>query len=178
VGQHQPEEPAMTLEPLYNAPHLAQLHAFCATGAIVLGAVQIFAPKGTINHRTFGWTWVVLMVGMAATAFMNHPLVTWNPFSPDVCCRASDGCSRGTATCGSIHVMTLYILLCLPYAALHARFSVKHHRRAMIGLFIVMLGGAAVQLFPHRTLNHIVFGPSEKAQDQFAGTPRQIAEAH
>ena len=61
--------------------------------ALLLGAIQFAAPKGTIPHRTVGWTWVGLMVVMLTTAFINHDILLYGPFSPKVCCRESIACS-------------------------------------------------------------------------------------
>ncbi len=51
----------MSLAPLLEAPGTIPLHAFAAMAAFALGIVQFAAPKGTLPHRTIGWTWVVLM---------------------------------------------------------------------------------------------------------------------
>jgi uncharacterized membrane protein len=44
----------MSLEPLFAAPVVVQIHAFAAMAAFVLGIVQFSAPKGTLPHRTLG----------------------------------------------------------------------------------------------------------------------------
>ena len=46
----------MTLAPLLAASPAIELHAFAAMAAFALGVVQLSAPKGTIPHRTIGWT--------------------------------------------------------------------------------------------------------------------------
>jgi uncharacterized membrane protein len=48
----------VSLAPLLNAPPAIQLHAFAAMAAFALGLVQLAAPKGTLPHRTVGWSWV------------------------------------------------------------------------------------------------------------------------
>ena len=72
----------MSLAPLLNASPVIQVHAFAAIGAFALGALQLAAPKGTLPHRTVGWTWVVLMLAVAASSFWIHEIRLVGPFSP------------------------------------------------------------------------------------------------
>jgi uncharacterized membrane protein len=151
----------MTLSPLLDAAPLVQLHAFAAMGACALGALQLFAPKGTIPHRSVGWVWTGMMVVMLITAFLNHNLVTWDPFSPNICCQASEACNRGSMRCASIHLLSLFTLLFLPFAVLQARLSnIVRHRQAMLGLFVLMVLGGAFALLPPRIMHDVAFGPS------------------
>jgi uncharacterized membrane protein len=150
----------MTLEPLLNAPPLVQVHAVLAVGAIAIGAIQLAAPKGVLPHRTLGWTWVTLVAVMLASAFFNHETALWDPFGPGVCCK--DGsCGPRAAACGSIHLISIYFFLALPFAVLHARrHDVLNHRRAMLGLYLgVLLVGTALTFVPHRIMHEVVFGP-------------------
>ena len=59
----------MSLSPLLNTAPVVQIHAFAAMAAFALGVVQLAAPKGTLPHRTIGWTWVVLMALIAGSSF-------------------------------------------------------------------------------------------------------------
>jgi uncharacterized membrane protein len=61
----------MTLAPLLDASPAIQIHAFAALSAFALGIVQLSAPKGTIPHRTVGWSWVALMFTVAVTAALT-----------------------------------------------------------------------------------------------------------
>jgi uncharacterized membrane protein len=149
----------MNLGPILEASIPIQVHTFLATGTLVLGAVQLLAPKGTIPHRTVGWTWVVFMAGMLITAFINQGLITWDPFSPKICCRAGDaGCEPRMLKCSAVHIITIYAFLSLPYAALHARLSPRHHSYAMIGLLLLMVLGAIGTLEPPRIMHSVFFG--------------------
>jgi uncharacterized membrane protein len=160
----------VTLSPLLNAAPLVQLHAFAAMGACALGALQLFAPKGTIPHRSIGWIRIALMVVMLVTAFLNHNLVTWNlvtwdPFSPNICCQASEACARGSMRCALIHLLSLSTLLFLPFAVLQARLNnIMRHRQAMMGLFLLMVLGAAFTLLPRRIMHNVAFGLSALEQ--------------
>lgn len=132
----------MALGPLLAAPPLIQLHVAVAATAVVLGAYQLLAVKGTTNHRRRGWIWVVLMALVAGTSLMmvsNWPLI--GPFGP-------------------IHALSAFALLTLPIAVLHARrHRVARHRFTMLALYF---GGLVVTglftLFPGRLMYHVVFG--------------------
>jgi uncharacterized membrane protein len=151
----------MTLEPLLEAPPLVQVHAVLAVAAIALGVVQLAAPKGKLPHRTLGWTWISLIAMMLIVAFFNHDILPWDPFGPAVCCRGTDSCARGSASCASIHLISVYFLLALPYGALHARrHDLIGHRNAMLWLFLgVLLVGTVLTFVPHRIMHDVVFGP-------------------
>lgn len=71
----------MNLEPLLASAWHIQLHAFAATAAFVLGAVQLLAPKGTLPHRVLGPVWVALMAVVVLTAvFIVRPREPGEPF--------------------------------------------------------------------------------------------------
>ena len=132
----------MSLEPLLQASPTIQIHAFAAMSAFVLGIVQFTAPKGTIPHRAVGWLWVAIMAVVSVTAFFIHEIRLWGPFSP-------------------IHLLAIYTLIALPLAVRHARrHAVKHHSRAMIGIFTGGLIIAGLFTFlPGRLMNAVAFGP-------------------
>jgi len=62
----------MTLAPLLVAAPAIQFHAFAAMSTFALGLVQFAAPKGTLAHRTPGWTWVALMSASAPYSSINR----------------------------------------------------------------------------------------------------------
>ncbi|HEY6256832.1 MAG TPA: DUF2306 domain-containing protein [Xanthobacteraceae bacterium] len=131
----------MSLAPLLNATPAIQLHAFAAMTALVLGIVQLSAPKGTLPHRTIGWVWVVLMVVVGLSSFWIHQLRLLGPWSP-------------------IHLLSIFTLVGLPLAVWAAhRHAVDRHRRAMISIFV---GGLVVAglftLVPGRIIHAVVFG--------------------
>ena len=148
----------MILAPLLGAPALVQIHTYLALSALVLGVVQLSAPKGTVPHRTLGWTWAFLVSMMLVTAFMNHDILSSGPFSPKVCCRDLS-CGRGSVKCGSIHLLSVFVLLLLPFAILQARLrNVVRHRQAMMILLAIMVLGAGFTLLPTRIMHSVVFG--------------------
>ena len=131
----------MTLAPLLGAPGAVIVHAFAAMAALALGMVQFAAPKGTLPHRTIGWTWVGLMAVVAASSFLIHTICTFGPFSV-------------------IHGLAIFTLVALPLAVAHARsHHATRHKRAMTVLFTGALVVAGVfTLWPGRIMHDVVFG--------------------
>jgi uncharacterized membrane protein len=131
----------MSLVPLLQAEPVIQIHAFAAIGAFALGLIQFAAPKGKLPHRTIGWIWVTLMAVIASSSFFIHEIKMVGPFSP-------------------IHLLSIFTLLMLPLAVLHARrHNVKQHRGAMIGIFIgALLVAGAFTFVPGRIMHAVAFG--------------------
>jgi len=131
----------MSLAPLLDAAPATQIHAFAAMAAFALGVVQLSAPKGTLPHRTVGWTWVALMMTVAVTSFWIHDLKVWGIWSP-------------------IHLLSIFTLVMLPVGLLHARrHRVADHRKTMIWIFIGALVIAGLFTFmPGRIMHAMVFG--------------------
>ena len=131
----------MSLAPLLDAPAVTQLHAFAAMAAFALGLVQLAAPKGTLPHRTIGWTWVALLAAIAISSFWIHELRIVGPFSP-------------------IHLLSIFTLVMLPHAVTAARHhKVQTHRHAMTGIFFGALVVAGLfTLLPGRIMHAVVFG--------------------
>jgi uncharacterized membrane protein len=132
----------MTLAPLLNAAPVIQLHAFAAMSAFTLGVVQLAAPKGTLPHRTVGWIWATLMLGIVVSSFFIHEIRLWGPFSP-------------------IHLLSIFTLVMLPLAVLRARrHNVDGHRNAMLGLFFgALVIAGAFTFLPGRIMHAVAFGP-------------------
>jgi uncharacterized membrane protein len=131
----------MGFDPLLAAPLVVQVHAFAAMGAFALGIVQLAAPKGTLPHRTLGYTWVGLMLLVAVSSFAIHGSGRWGGFS-------------------AIHLLSILVLVLLPLAVLAARrHHVARHSRAMIGLFAgALIVAGAFTLLPGRIMYRVVFG--------------------
>jgi uncharacterized membrane protein len=131
----------MNIAPLLAASPVIQVHAFAAISAFALGVVQLAAPKGTIPHRLFGWTWATLMLAVVLSSFFIHTIRVWGPFSP-------------------IHLLSVFTLLALPLAVMRARrHQVERHRRAMTGIFIGALLVAGIFTFlPGRIMHAVLFG--------------------
>jgi uncharacterized membrane protein len=131
----------MSLQPLLNAAPAIQVHAFAAMAAFALGVLQLAAPKGTLPHRAVGWTWVGLMLVVCLTSFWIQDLRVWGPWSP-------------------IHLLSIFTLVTLPMAVLHARrHRVIKHRNAMLMIFSGALVIAGFFTFvPGRIMHTVAFG--------------------
>jgi uncharacterized membrane protein len=118
-----------------------QIHAFSAMAAFALGVVQLAAPKGTLPHRSIGWIWAALLTVVAVSSFWIHQLRMFGPFSP-------------------IHLLSIFTLVTLPLAVMHARHHrVQRHRNAMIAIFTGALVIAGLFTFvPGRIMYEVVFG--------------------
>jgi len=131
----------MTLAPLLNASPVIQIHAFAAMAAFALGLIQFAAPKGTLPHRTIGWIWVALMAAIAISSFWIHEIRLLGPFSP-------------------IHALSIFTLVTLPLAVLHARnHRVMQHRKAMISIFVgALVTAGAFTFLPGRIMHAVALG--------------------
>ncbi len=131
----------MSLDPLFAAPAVIQIHAIAAMAAFVLGVVQFAVPKGTLPHRTLGYTWVGLMLVVAASSFWIQGMRQWHGFS-------------------AIHLLSIWVLILLPLAVLAARrHRVGTHSKAMVGIFAgALVIAGAFTLLPGRIMHHVVFG--------------------
>jgi uncharacterized membrane protein len=131
----------MSLEPLLGASFVVQVHAFAALAAFAVGVVQLVGPKGTLTHRTIGYTWVGLMLVVAGSSFAIHGMRQWGAFS-------------------AIHLLSVVVLVLLPLAILAARrHHVGTHRWAMIALFAgALVIAGAFTLLPGRIMHRVVFG--------------------
>jgi len=132
----------VSVAPLLNAAPAIPLHAFAAMAAFVLGVIQFTAPKGTLPHRTIGWTWVSLMLAVALSSFWIHQIKLWGPWSP-------------------IHLLSIFTLVMIPLGVWFAhRHQVTGHRRVMIGIFSGALVVAGLfTLLPGRIMHAVIFGP-------------------
>jgi uncharacterized membrane protein len=131
----------MSLAPLLDASPIIQVHAFAAMAAFALGLVQFAAPKGTLPHRTIGWVWVALMAIIAVSSFWIHSIRMVGPFS-------------------LIHALSIFTLVMLPLAILHARnHRVVQHRKAMISIFVgALVIAGAFTFLPGRIMHAVALG--------------------
>jgi uncharacterized membrane protein len=150
----------MNLAPILEASPIVKVHFFTAATALVLGVVQLVAPKGTLPHRTIGWFWIVLMVVMILASLFIRDRFMWGPFSSNICVVPSQS-PIWMMRCSSLHILSIYSLLALPYAALHARHgNIKLHGLTMFSVLFgaVVVAGALTFQAP-RILNAVFFGP-------------------
>ncbi len=125
---------------LFEAPFAVQVHALGAMSAFALGSAQMVLPKGRRIHIIMGWSWVVLMVLVAGSAFFIRDINNGS-FSP-------------------IHLFIPLTIFGL-YGGLTAlmRKDGKAHGKAMRGLFSGALVLAGLFAFlPGRLMWATVFG--------------------
>ncbi|NWG92288.1 MAG: DUF2306 domain-containing protein [Parvularculaceae bacterium] len=138
----------MSLEPLFEAPLVVQIHAFGAMAAAILGLVQFAAPKGTASHRTLGAVFMLLMAVVAgSTLWMTHPVGPDDPF---------------WARYSPIHLFTLLTFFGLFSATIilvRGGPGLKRHAAPLGGVFIGGLIVAGVLAFlPGRIMHQVAFG--------------------
>lgn len=128
----------MNIDAFITAPWHIQLHAASAIAAVVLGAVQLFAPKGTLPHRQLGYIWVVLMLIVAVTAIFI---------------RSGGGFSW-------IHIFVPLTIFGVAGLIIQARRGlVAKHRGTVLGLYVgaLMIPGV-FSFLPGRLMHTVVVG--------------------
>ena len=128
----------MNIDAFITAPWHIQLHAASAIAAVVLGAVQLVAPKGTIPHRQLGYLWVALMLIVAITAIFI---------------RSGGGFSW-------IHIFVPLTIFGVAGLIIQARKGlVAKHRGTVLGLYVgaLMIPGA-FSFLPGRLMHTVVMG--------------------
>lgn len=125
------------------------VHAVFAMLALVLGAVQVFGPKGTTVHRILGYAWVALMASVAVTAIFISEIRLIGPFSP-------------------IHLLIPLVLYSLWHAVRAARRGdVAAHKKGMVALFIYALViTGAFTLLPGRAIIRSSLVAADDAQSR------------
>jgi len=93
-----------------------QIHLLAAVAAFVVGAIQIFGPKGTTMHRILGWSWVIFMITVAISSLWIK-LINHGQFS-------------------FIHLFSVVTLIAAPMLVYAARtHNVKRHSGIAIRLY-------------------------------------------
>jgi uncharacterized membrane protein len=131
----------MSLDPLLAEGFVVASHAFAAIAALLLGAVQLAAPKGTLPHRTLGYIWAGLMLYIAVGSFWISELQLWGRWSP-------------------IHLLSVLVIVTVPLAVWRAHWhQVRAHKRGMIALYALALVVTGVfTLWPGRVMHEVLFG--------------------
>lgn len=132
----------MPLDPLLSEGFIVASHSLAAIAALLLGAFQLAAPKGTLPHRTVGYIWAALMLFIAVGSFWIAELRLWGRWSP-------------------IHLLSILVIATVPLAVWRAhRHQVKAHKYGMISLYALALVVTGLfTLWPGRIMHEVVFGP-------------------
>ncbi|ESQ93360.1 DUF2306 domain-containing protein [Asticcacaulis benevestitus] len=117
-----------------------QIHLLAAVAAFVIGAVQIFGPKGTGMHRILGWTWIIFMMVVAGSSFFIK-IINHGSFS-------------------FIHILSGATLIAAPMIVYAARKKdIKAHRKYATRLYTGALLIAGLFTFlPGRLMWQMLFG--------------------
>jgi uncharacterized membrane protein len=131
----------LSLQPLLSEGFIIASHAFAALAALVLGAIQLVAPKGTLPHRVIGHAWAGLMLFIAIGSFWIAELRLWGRWSP-------------------IHLLSVLVIVTVPLAVWRAhRQEIRAHKRAMIRLYTLALVVTGLfTLWPGRIMHEVLFG--------------------
>ncbi|WP_386628098.1 DUF2306 domain-containing protein [Sulfitobacter geojensis] len=131
----------MTFSPLTNAAIAVQIHACLAFFAVALTIAIFSIPRGSRLHRWLGWTWVLMMAGVALSSFWIFEIRLIGPFSP-------------------IHLLSAYVLVQLVFAVRAARAGrIQEHRKSMKGMVFGALAVAGAFTFlPGRVMYQVVLG--------------------
>lgn len=130
----------MNIDAVFAAPIVIQLHVFSAIGALLIGSIQLLAPKGNLPHRTLGITFVLLMASAAITAIFIRE-INGGSFS-------------------FVHIFVPLTLIGIFRLTLAARRGDRsRHRGQAMGLFFgaLMIPGL-LSFIPGRLMNIVVFG--------------------
>jgi uncharacterized membrane protein len=137
-GYSRPVRPDPT--PLWSQPFSVQLHVLSVAVAFFVGLIIFLLPKGTGFHRLLGWTFVVAMIGAAATSIMM--IADFN------------------TGLNFLHIFTVVtvVSLTLGLRAIR-RGNVQGHAYNMIGLYIGgLLVAGSFSFIPGRLMWRMLFG--------------------
>ncbi|OED50101.1 hypothetical protein AB838_03720 [Rhodobacteraceae bacterium (ex Bugula neritina AB1)] len=126
---------------LLSEPFPVPPHAILAIVALGIGAVQLFARKGTTQHRLLGYVWTGCMAFVALTSLFIHEIRVMGPFSP-------------------IHLLSLFVLVALLVSIRAARRNnLERHRKGMVYMYVLgLLLTGAFTLLPGRAMHTVFFG--------------------
>lgn len=132
---------ALNWQTLWDDGTIISVHALMALFALVVGAIQLCAKKGTLRHRLVGYAWVSAMALVALSSFWIHELRWFGSFS-------------------LIHLLSLLVLFTLATSIRAVRRGdIEVHRRSMIQLYVLGLVLTGLfTLLPGRTMHAVVFG--------------------
>ena len=117
----------------------AAVHLVAVVPALVIGAVQVTAKKGTRPHKLLGWIWVLAMLTAAVSSFWIME-------------------QRKGAGWSVIHLLSAWVLIALSLAIWHIRRgNVRAHRRFMVGTLIGLAAAGIGALMPGRFLSQLFF---------------------
>ncbi|MGB1720201.1 MAG: DUF2306 domain-containing protein [Paracoccaceae bacterium] len=129
------------METLFEQASPIPHHVLAAFAAVILGAAQLWMPKGGRVYRILGYIWVALMAIVSLSSFFIHELRLVGAFSP-------------------IHLLSIFTLWSLFMATCAAKDRrINAHRRWMQNLYVMaLLITGAFTFLPGRTMHMVLFG--------------------
>jgi uncharacterized membrane protein len=126
---------------LQDLPVATLVHILGATLSLGLGAIVLFAPKGTPGHKLMGRIWALSMLITAVSSFFMKS------FAPLL------------GQFGPIHVLSVWALISLPRAIWYIRKGdVEGHLKTMRGLYWGLCLAGLFTFMPGRTFYELLFG--------------------
>ena len=133
------EMPGMNADIFLQASLPIQSHLVLATGAVLVGGLQLILPKGTPLHRMTGLTWVLMMAAVAMSSFFIHEIRLWGIWSP----------------IHGISIFTLFILFIGVRAARRGRYR-THAMTMTTTYFLALILTGALTLLPGRMMHEML----------------------
>ncbi|MBX3453348.1 DUF2306 domain-containing protein [Ferrovibrio sp.] len=128
----------MNIAPILAASLAVKIHLFATILALALGCIILLRAKGTFWHKRLGWAFALAMLTAALSSFFI----------------TSDG------HFSLIHILSVVVLISLPYGLVQARRGrLRAHRATMLSLYgtgLVLTG--IFTLIPGRLLGRVFFG--------------------
>lgn len=131
-----PHWPDMVM--LSQQPPVILFHIGVAAAALMLGIIQLAAPRGTLPHRLIGWVWLMIMASIAISGFFIQ--------------------SAGHFSL--IHIFSVVTLILIPLIIWRARCGdIAGHANIVLGLFIgALLVSGVLAFMPGRLMWNVFFG--------------------
>ncbi|MCP8688103.1 DUF2306 domain-containing protein [Marinobacterium sedimentorum] len=118
------------------------IHIAAALWVLLAGLVQLLLPKGTGRHRALGWSWMLAMLVVSLSSFGMPGFADW------------------LYGYGPIHLLSVWVLICVAVSVASARFGyIRRHRAFAVGAYLGTVGAAlGALLVPGRLLHGMLFG--------------------
>lgn len=117
------------------------IHLSAGIWVLVIGLLQLLREKGTASHKVLGRSWMLAMIIASVSSFWIKGFVDW------------------FYGYGPIHVLSIWILICVAVSVSSARRgNVKLHRSFAVGAYYGTIGAAlGAVLMPGRLLHTVFF---------------------
>ncbi|WP_203290941.1 DUF2306 domain-containing protein [Maricaulis parjimensis] len=125
----------------FSVSPVIQIHALAALAALVVGAILLLGPKGTLPHRAMGIVWALLMLAAAVSAFFIRQI--------------NDG---GFSLIHIFVPLTLAGLVGLVFSVRRGAPKGAHRKRVQSLYFAALVIPGLLAFVPGRLMHIVVFG--------------------